>query len=391
MIENHPVEFETYRRTWSGVRTPGYGSLKKSELPINPHGVDIKEVSDGSYYTTTSYYGTPYWWWVTEGGPYTTRVGSSAYGSTPRSPIHSESASNRAVKRLINGTNSGIDNLSQDLLQIGPTARTVTTSAVRIVKALMALKAGNIPAAYAALWSDTRRAVAGKSGVKPGAALADNWLALQYGWKPLLQDIDGSMRALADFHNRTPHLTNRSTHSATTKEETSEVLRFNTGPSSPTCGEKKEFYTSTCRYMLEWEIDSRLKRFLQQTGFTSPINLMWEVLPYSFVVDWLVPIGPYLEACSAFEGLTLVRGCKTQFTKVETQYCHSYSGYLPPGDDVRYTYESYGSLGITQVSLSRAQVVSWPRVSAPRFKNPVSVVHALNALALVRSVFDKRS
>jgi len=49
--------------------------------------------------------------------------------------------------------------------------------------------------------------------------------------------------------------------------------------------------------------DPALKQ-LAQIGITNPINLAWELIPYSFVIDWLIPVGKFLESLDALVGVS---------------------------------------------------------------------------------------
>jgi hypothetical protein len=50
VITNSIQLTDTYRRSWSGVRTPGFGKLKKRALPVNPHSVDLTIAQPQSCY-----------------------------------------------------------------------------------------------------------------------------------------------------------------------------------------------------------------------------------------------------------------------------------------------------------------------------------------------------
>lgn len=61
------------------------------------------------------------------------------------------------------------------------------------------------------------------------------------------------------------------------------------------------FETTTrgkARYLVK---DATLKS-LAQCGISNPLLLGWELIPYSFVVDWLFPVGEYLSALDALNG-----------------------------------------------------------------------------------------
>jgi hypothetical protein len=38
-------------------------------------------------------------------------------------------------------------------------------------------------------------------------------------------------------------------------------------------------------------------------GLTDPVSLLWEVIPYSFVIDWFVNVGDFLHATGTISGL----------------------------------------------------------------------------------------
>lgn len=141
----------------------------------------------------------------------------------------------------------------------------------------------------------------------------------------------------------------------------------------------------TTRIGLRYAIDNRLHSFLGQTGFTNPVNLTWELLPYSFVVDWFLPIGPYLETLSAWGGLVFVDGFQTDYGKRITSSSVNWSGSLPASPDT--AEEAYGSYFGQRVRLRRSRLTAFPTMKPPVLKNPFSVTHALNAIALMRSAF----
>jgi hypothetical protein len=48
--------------------------------------------------------------------------------------------------------------------------------------------------------------------------------------------------------------------------------------------------------------DASLKQ-LSQLGITNPALLVWELIPYSFVIDWLIPVGDFLSSLDALVGV----------------------------------------------------------------------------------------
>jgi hypothetical protein len=149
---------------------------------------------------------------------------------------------------------------------------------------------------------------------------------------------------------------------------------------------KREVITLyACRVAYRFRVDDHLKAYAAQTGFTNPINLAWEILPYSFVLDWFLPIGPYLETLSAYDGLVFLDGSKTEFMK---QYVTVGVNLMNvPVTPVGYKLNESAYYTRDAVVHSRSKLTSFPRLRLPSFKNGVSVTHAANALALMTSAF----
>lgn len=145
--------------------------------------------------------------------------------------------------------------------------------------------------------------------------------------------------------------------------------------------------TSRCKLVLRYRVASELTSFLAQTGFTNPINLAWEVLPFSFVVDWFLPIGPWLETLSAWNGLEFVGGSQTLFTRGWTHLSVDYQGPCRFIVNDQGIWVKHSRFSQEVVLLDRSTLGGFPTQTLPTFKNPLSVTHASNALALVRSVF----
>ncbi len=52
-------------------------------------------------------------------------------------------------------------------------------------------------------------------------------------------------------------------------------------------------------------------------GLTNPAAVAWELVPYSFVVDWFVNVGDYLNQFSEFHGVTLINPYHTIYTRMK--------------------------------------------------------------------------
>jgi len=383
-------------RTYNSWRTPNFGRLKKRYLPQNPYNLYIEEIADGSFFRQVVHTYPP----AAETSNGVTLGPYQAYGPgvVTLYANHTAAASNRALGKLIDKADQGINNLAQDFVEMDQTTRMITKTVVRISGAIKALRARNLPQALKFLW-DAKAPVFRQGswmakGLTPkqmakklsGKELANNWLELQYGWKPLLQDVQGVMQSLAQLNIGNASVQDVSAF-ATSDERYSTPLTQNTGGVIYAAGTSVRIINSRCKYSLRYRVDDHAKAFLRQTGFLNPINLAWEVLPWSFVVDWFLPIGNYLQGINAWEGLTFLDGHMTQFTQeILICDCRGSGFYQPNAQDTILT-EVVGNFFRRVVRYDRTKLTSFPTSRPPSFKNPFSTVHVLNALALLRGSF----
>jgi len=380
--------FISYSRSQSGTTTPGFSALRKKRLrlPVNSYSMHFYSVTDGGYYRdswTSDGSGST----QTQGGALQEQWGTNAFGGSPIDPGVDSSVDFRAIRKLIERVGPS-NNIAQDFAQMGQTVNLITDTAKRIAAAVHDTRRGNFSGAAASLFHSKEPRY--RHGKEPSVkkSLADNWLAFQYGWKPLLQDIEGSMESLARLNLAQTQTWAVKASASSTKNGRVECYQ-NVGGGNRT---GSQFYSATTSitYGMRYRYDDHLTTFLAQTGFTNPINLAWEVLPYSFVVDWFVPIGPYLETFSAWDGLQFVDGWKSSRHEVINIWDISYSGKTHPLDPRDVQMEALGGT-CKHVSFfyDRVPLKAFPSPKFPSFKNPVSVTHALNALALLTTAFHK--
>lgn len=382
-VHVHPL----YERIWTGVRTPNYAKLRKSQLPVNPHTVSLREVNANTFYRLTDGRQTP--------GRKDFNLELCAFSlkyAPPAGPVHSPRPLNHAIKRLIDKAGVGIDaNLAQDLSQIGQIVRMLGTNTQRIVNSVKALKKGNIPGAVSALVAGRTRASRnlGKPSVKKD--LAENWLELQYGWKPLLMDIHGVFKAL-DLFNETPEPFVQQVTASAHRSTASATFFNNLADSAAPKGVHLINATTRARIQIRFVVESPMKAFLQQTGFTNPVNLAWEILPFSFVADWFLPIGPFLEALSAWDGLKFLDGCQTLFTRQRADSSVNSAQVLSTNSELFATHRAQYQR--EWILLNRTKLTTFPSSTVPTFRNGFAgdpgVNRAANGIALIQSIFGKR-
>lgn len=384
-----------YTRSWTGVRTPNFAAKKREKkLPINDHFVGLKWIND---YCMVDEFRV-----IATGQIHTAttrdlqNVLGGSWGNSPPSISATAAvlgARAKAVKRLADRAETSIKgNLALTFAEADQVIRMIGKTVTRITGAIASLKKGNIPGAISQLWNpgDKPRFYTDRRGVRrPDATkpLAENWLELQYGWKPLLSDLRGSMETLAKF-NLADYSVSSVRASATSKEESRSVCAENQGGKIWPFGTKVYNLDYQVRYVCRYRVNSHLRSYLAQSGVTNPINLLWEILPFSFVVDWIMPIGPWLESLSNFEGCEFMDGYTIHFFR-SSQVIRGYYDDVSPYNPTIHRLLRAGMCTWNEIQFYRLKNTSFPFSPYPVIKNPFSVQHSLNALALLKVAFKR--
>jgi hypothetical protein len=129
----------------------------------------------------------------------------------------------------------------------------------------------------------------------------DMYLEWQFGWKPLCSDLHDMYTDMVNRAPIAPHL-----HATRTVKT---PFEFDTKFGDDDV-EVRMKHTDQCKLFAS--LSSELIGGLQNHQLINPLSLGWELIPYSFVVDWFAPIGNSLAALTATAGLDFVGGFVSQ-------------------------------------------------------------------------------
>jgi hypothetical protein len=217
--------------------------------------------------------------------------------------------------------------------------------------------------------------------------LSETWLEYQYGWRPLVSDLEGGLDALSRFAQKPIRFKSVSGSGRDERDHSPAPLEVDSGRILYTVNRK--YHTiGTARY---WGVVE-----LQTGGSTSvPGNLgfrldrfvpsLWELIPYSFIVDYFSNVGDIISSW-AF-GMSQVRWV-SKTIRTESSYELTVPSYRQNPGALPYTRsimmmpcKSVGSC----VSVTRSPGVS---TLVPSFRLEVpgmSSLKWLNLAALGRS------
>lgn len=191
-------------------------------------------------------------------------------------------------------------NLAVDLAQANQLVTMCANTIRSLGRSMLYLKRGNVAAALRELGTD------GKNKKLKSKDVSSRWLEIQYGWLP---SIGSAYEAAKAFEALSMGRSSRIVVGHAVK-------RLGSASCSPTNYSVPAVYYRKKRIICE--LDEELS-FARSLGLMDPLQVAWELLPFSFVLDWFLPIGTYLENLAVIPHLkgrfcsTLVEGYDSSF------------------------------------------------------------------------------
>lgn len=134
------------------------------------------------------------------------------------------------------------------------------------------------------------------------------WLAFQYGWKPLVKDIDEGAAYIAKAIHDPGARHDRPIRTRKVFQGPN-FIKYDT-PASTELILHGRLTVHEVQYVIT---NTRADSPSKMPPLASLAAVAWETTPYSFVADWAIPISAYLQACRTAAQLkgTIVYSCKS--------------------------------------------------------------------------------
>jgi hypothetical protein len=260
-------------------------------------------------------------------------------------------------------------NLSVFLGEGHQTLGMIADTAIRIAKSLHHLRKGDLAGTARSLLEGTSRApIKPYKSMKPfkptAERMSSHWLELQYGWLPLLNDAEAGAQALA-HQLQTPL---QQTYRMSVRRESRVVRTVSAGVMYPSTALSVRTHSRSHKVIV-----SEHPSFMAKLGLTNPELVAWELLPFSFVADWFIPIGSYLEARAITSAVVARYVSSDKTTGI---------AYTP----ISQGFDRKPRATFRAVSFTRSLHATPPEIPLPKFKSLSSAAswqHCANAVALV--------
>ena len=202
---------------------------------------------------------------------------------------------------------------------------------------------------------------------------SDRWLELQYGWKPLLGSVYDAINVPSPDASRV--VTARKTF----------TRPFSSVGDKATNGVYLDCNAQFNQTVTVSALITMTNSSLQAAnayGISNPALLAWELVPYSFVVDWFIPIGTWINAQTALSGIQVSASSITTTSSYDISYQTKGGTGLPSTTTIIPGTKR-------EIYSKKERSLSIPHPSFPRPDFQLSTSHALNAIALLASAFRR--
>lgn len=222
--------------------------------------------------------------------------------------------------------------------------------------------------------------------LKDWKQIPGRYLEWCYGVGPLLQDIDGSMQAIAEAQVLQRPLRLKVVGVCDEKD------LINLDPIQPYFGSNPVIEVECqrrrlVRYSLCYDVPSWVLKDLSQLGLSNPLETFYELTPYSFVLDWVIPVGDWLSVLDAGAYLDFKEGTRSEFIALKQNRLY-FAPENNPGiilKRLRMSHSAVRGFHTGRVVLDSKPVFA----GIPRLKKPFQLDKLAKGLALLTQAFKR--
>lgn len=227
---------------------------------------------------------------------------------------------------------------------------------------MIADRATSLAKAYSSFRKGKLKDAAQHLGLTPKTAHS-TWLEYKYGWMPVLMDIHGAAKTIAELNFKRDQSTFRAASSQSVP-----LLPVNGGGAVGVA-------VTSCKAWVTVRVHNRNVTTLNRLGLLNPLLVTWELVPFSFVADWFVNIGDCIAEASAFAGVTILTG--------GSSVLESFDGNFVGGNPAPFRERRVMSVKYRRYNRSPG-VETMPRLRVK--SNPLSLAKLVTSGALLRTL-----
>lgn len=285
---------------------------------------------------------------------------------------------NEAVTKALNKLADQKVNLGENFATFGQTVRLFSSKAGLLAAALKAAKNKD---AWRKYLRKSARDLSRRGSLETAA---QEYLAYIYGLRPLMQDVYNARETVRALESKTLLLKGVGRAIRSTGASQTSFATLATGALSSRLGGSGTRRVK-CTLWARPDPNFQGLRALNQLGLSNPLGLAWDLIPWSFCVDWLLPVGPVLYALSARMGLIFVDGSISCRASEDLIFEYRVNSANFGSARSRYDPDQVGQCIVSRnyEGYSRQTITSWPLPGLWIDADPLRGDRPFKALALL--------
>lgn len=285
-----------FTKSWTGTNGKGLNPVSLQWNPYTMYTSTVQQDFEACYGRTVFNSGHYYYWLL------------------PDLAQFSANDSINLIQKLTTQVKGHSFNMAVTAGEGKETIKLVVNTLSRIRKAVKSVKRGDISAALRTLGTsvkpekhkDSKYLTIDRSGKlirrkhqRNQLATTDVsaiWLEIQYGWKPLINDVYEACNAYSALQKERPR---KQTYHASISKSVVRSQKY-----LDVYG--RFLFTHTSSHVIKRKLTVEIIEDISKArsiGLLDPLPVVWELVPFSFVADWFIPIGDYFEARSILPGI----------------------------------------------------------------------------------------
>lgn len=211
--------------------------------------------------------------------------------------------------------------------------------------------------------------------------IPSRYLEMSYGWIPLMSDVEGAAQELSRVVNRDLH---RPQVTAKGSASSSDFVAGKSGGATTIWRNIHFDIRHRCEVSVVAKVPDWVAQEFNRLGLQNPLTVLWEKVPYSFVADWFLPIGSYVDTFDVTNYLRFTEGSVSKMSR---------SKLVSPAklewNPARYGDVKYNVLARPQYrawKFYRTTLGSFPTASFPSLRAPLSLDKMAKGLALLTQI-----
>jgi len=299
------------------------------------------------------------------------------YNWLPSSDVASADVSraiNKAYESFVAKMKDSAQN-ANNLLEVNQNVTAVVNHVKALTKAATALHKGDLGGAASALGL-TLSGAQEKRIRKRAKQGADMWLELHFGWVPLVQDIGSSIDAIQGTGKASKQGTRITSNASANGSYYVDLSESNSS------GHDVTRYQVGVRMSALAQVSNPNLALANQMGFVNPLSVVWEAVPFSFVVDWFSNVGQCLGAMTDMVGFNITHArttVLTQFTREFVKYTNA---------NIGWQQAQFSAIGTKSYNCTRTTGITGPVLEPTPFKG-FGIARGATAISLLVQQLSK--